>query len=87
MAAWFGSLSEVLACLLALLLACLTSECCRECWLDEWMLSYLLCRHDSTKRAVCTRWLRGCCQAGALCPLQHQRKPELMPVCIHFLKA
>ena len=42
-------------------------------------------RHDPTKRSVCARWLRGCC-ADAACPLQHQRKPELMPACLHFLK-
>ncbi len=43
-------------------------------------------RHDSTKRAVCPRWLHGTCPLGTSCPLQHQRKPELMPICMHFLK-
>ncbi|GAB4814899.1 hypothetical protein N2152v2_001945 [Parachlorella kessleri] len=42
-------------------------------------------KHDSTKRMVCPRWLRGVC-SDAKCPLQHQRKRELMPVCMHFLK-
>ena len=46
----------------------------------------LPCRHDSTKRAVCPRWLHGTCPLGTACPLQHQRKPELMPICMHFLK-
>ncbi|KAI7842802.1 hypothetical protein COHA_003548 [Chlorella ohadii] len=43
-------------------------------------------KHDSTKRAVCPRWLHGTCPLGTSCPLQHQRKPELMPICMHFLK-
>lgn len=42
-------------------------------------------KHDSTKRAVCPRWLHGRCELGPKCPLQHQRKAELMPVCQHFL--
>ena len=44
-------------------------------------------RHDPTKRAVCERWLRGGCALGKGCPLQHQRRPELMPTCRHQLKA
>ena len=44
------------------------------------------CRHDSTKRTVCPRWLHNRCELGPACPLQHQRKAELMPVCMHFLK-
>ena len=44
-------------------------------------------RHDPIKRAVCPRWLHGSCDAGGACPLQHQRRRELMPVCMHFLKA
>lgn len=43
------------------------------------------CRHDSTKRAVCPSWLRGRCELGPKCPLQHQRRAELMPICQHFL--
>lgn len=43
--------------------------------------------HDPTKRAVCTKWLLGRCELGKTCPLQHQRKPELMPACVHFLQA
>eukprot|EP00887_Chlorella_sp_A99_P003334 scaffold26.g3334.t1 len=42
--------------------------------------------HDPVKRAVCPRWLHGRCAAGASCPLQHQRRPELMPTCLHFLR-
>ena len=44
-------------------------------------------RHDPTKRAVCPRWLRGACALGKRCQLQHQRRPELMPACLHHLKA
>ena len=36
---------------------------------------------------MCPRWLHGTCPLGTQCTLQHQRKPELMPVCMHFLKA
>ncbi|KAL4539102.1 hypothetical protein Ndes2526B_g02635 [Nannochloris sp. 'desiccata'] len=43
-------------------------------------------RHDPTKRAVCPLWLRGKCALGAACPLQHQRRPELMPMCVHYLQ-
>jgi len=43
-------------------------------------------RHDPTKRAVCTKWLMGRCERGKACPLQHQRRPELMPTCVHFLQ-
>jgi hypothetical protein len=42
-------------------------------------------RHDPTKRAVCGMWLRGACPAGRTCALQHQRRLELMPACVHFL--
>ena len=43
-------------------------------------------RHDPTKRAVCSLWLRNRCMLGSACPLQHQRRPELMPACVHFLQ-
>jgi len=43
-------------------------------------------RHDPTKRAVCPLWLRGKCAIGATCPLQHQRRSELMPACVHYLQ-
>jgi hypothetical protein len=43
-------------------------------------------RHDPTKRAVCPLWLQGKCGLGATCPLQHQRRPELMPACVHYLQ-
>lgn len=43
--------------------------------------------HDPTKRAVCTKWLMGKCHLDAKhCPLQHQKKHELMPSCVHFLQ-
>ena len=42
-------------------------------------------KHDPTKRAVCTKWLAGKCKLGKACRLQHQKCPDLMPVCLHFL--
>ena len=41
--------------------------------------------HDSSKVAVCTRWLQGRCEDAA-CPLQHAQRPELMPICSFFLQ-
>lgn len=41
--------------------------------------------HDSSKVAVCPKWLQGRCADDA-CPLQHQLRPELMPVCSFFLQ-
>ena len=43
-------------------------------------------KHDPTKRAVCPKWLAGFCPLGSVCPLQHQRVPALMPLCIHFMR-
>lgn len=41
--------------------------------------------HDRTKVAVCPAWLSGTC-ATSHCPLQHEARPELMPLCTFFLK-
>lgn len=41
--------------------------------------------HDRTKVAVCPAWLNGSC-ATLDCPLQHEARPELMPLCTFFLK-
>ena len=41
--------------------------------------------HDASKVAVCPHWLQGRCSDEA-CPLQHQHRPELMPVCTFFLQ-
>ncbi|BDA49131.1 probable zinc finger CCCH domain-containing protein 3 at C-terminar half [Coccomyxa sp. Obi] len=41
--------------------------------------------HDRTKVAVCPAWLNGSC-ATSDCPLQHEARPELMPLCTFFLK-
>lgn len=43
-------------------------------------------KHDPTKRAICRRWLGGYCPVGDSCPLQHQRVPGLMPLCLHYIK-
>lgn len=43
--------------------------------------------HDRSKVAVCPAWLQGRCPLeGAVCPLQHERRPDLMPVCSFFLQ-
>jgi hypothetical protein len=41
--------------------------------------------HDKEKVAICPAWLKGTC-TKADCLLQHQAKPDLMPLCIFFLK-
>lgn len=41
--------------------------------------------HDPGKVAVCPKWLQSRCEDAA-CPLQHQLRPELMPVCTFFLQ-
>eukprot|EP00041_Stephanoeca_diplocostata_P027099 m.740412 g.740412 ORF g.740412 m.740412 type:complete len:385 (+) comp23115_c1_seq4:185-1339(+) len=42
--------------------------------------------HDTTKIAVCKKYLRGACQDGDKCLLTHAIDPEKMPVCWHFLR-
>jgi hypothetical protein len=42
--------------------------------------------HDSSKVAVCPRWLAGVCTAPD-CTLQHGSRPDLMPLCTFHLKA
>lgn len=41
--------------------------------------------HDPSKVAVCPKWLAGSCAAPD-CPLQHELRPDLMPLCTFFLK-
>ena len=41
--------------------------------------------HDPDKVAVCPKWLAGSCTALD-CPLQHELRPDLMPLCTFFLK-
>ncbi|KAG0719586.1 Zinc finger CCCH domain-containing protein 3 [Chionoecetes opilio] len=42
--------------------------------------------HDSTRVAICTRFLRGRCPVNN-CPFSHTVDPHKMPVCSHFLKS
>ena len=55
--------------------------------------------HDPAKVAVCLKWATtgscagaaapaaaGAAASSSCCPLQHRAAPELMPVCVHFLK-
>lgn len=42
--------------------------------------------HDPDKVAVCGAWIEGRCTVPD-CPLQHRHRPQLMPLCEHFLKA
>lgn len=41
--------------------------------------------HDPGKVAVCSRWLTGTCQDPS-CPFQHTNRPDLMPLCTHYMK-